>query len=1060
MRLALLTRHVPRAECCVVASIAFSLSTFNPAAKAQNHVGAAITNIAQLRQLASENPSQSYTLQLEGNVWWARPAQGRLVLQDASDAAELEMDLLGQPVAPKQRVRIEGDGTIIKTGGRYRLGAMGAVVDNDGIHSMVERSGAVYLRAGLQPLRVDWFNGTDKYGLQIDYEGPGLRRGPISESMLRRPQVDVETGRTNLVNGLDLRAYEGNWETLPDFDKLNPIHFGTSSNFSLQAINQYEHTGLRFTGFLDIARDGLYAFHVTSDDGSMLFVGRPTIRVKICGPGVIPEASPLRIGQPLAEANACMWAELQGKVISVRADDGSGIELKLDAGGSTLKVEVVDATGLSPAWLTGRTIRAKGCCQTGHTSDGYAIPSVLLTTGAADIQDLGDSAESGRLTDSHSAQATLTTAQEVHTLKRSEALKGYPARIRGVVTCILPEHQAFTIQDQTSGLYVVDASTSLSVPAQVGEFLEVEGVTDPGLFAPLVTARSVRSLGLGHLPEPIKATWDQLLNGSLDAQYAEVEGIVLGVETNTVTLRTRAGSIKAELRLMGLDEAKGLKAYLNSLVRIRGCLFASWDYVTHHVKVGEIRLYSAEIAVEQPAPVDVFASPKKSAEDLLLFDPLATGFQRVRVSGQIVHARGPEYFMMDGNRGLRFTTAANRGLEPGALVDVVGFPELSGVSPRLGDAVVRRTGRNSLPEPKKLNSDDLLWPEHDATRVRLEGVLISSTPEQAERVLELQSGLRTFLARLRVAGHEKAPSMAVGSRVELIGTYAAEGGRRAGGREVLSFQLLLNSPADIRILSRPPWWTFRKLSIMAATLGCVLVLSVLWLTQLHRRVEERTGQLERQIRERELIERQRALEQERTRVAQDLHDELGSGLTEITMLAARAATSATAAEKRVAYVEQAGNKARELVGALDEIVWAMNPRHDSLGSLVSYLCLYAERFLGLANIAWRLNGSTSPPEQILDGRLRHQLFLAFKESLTNVVRHSNATEVTLSIKVDGGRLCLSVADNGCGLSTKLTPEANDGLANMRARIEKLAGSLEVSSGPGGGTAVQMCVPCP
>src|SRR5262245_38458109 len=100
MRLALLTRHVPRVQCCVVAFTVFSL----PVAWAQNHAGSAVTNIAQLRQLASENPSQSYTLQLEGNVWWARPARGRLVLQDASDAAELEIDWVGPQVAAKQRV--------------------------------------------------------------------------------------------------------------------------------------------------------------------------------------------------------------------------------------------------------------------------------------------------------------------------------------------------------------------------------------------------------------------------------------------------------------------------------------------------------------------------------------------------------------------------------------------------------------------------------------------------------------------------------------------------------------------------------------------------------------------------------------------------------------------------------------------------------------------------------------------------------------------------------------------------------------------------------------------
>ncbi|HEY3913921.1 MAG TPA: histidine kinase dimerization/phosphoacceptor domain-containing protein [Verrucomicrobiae bacterium] len=93
------------------------------------------------------------------------------------------------------------------------------------------------------------------------------------------------------------------------------------------------------------------------------------------------------------------------------------------------------------------------------------------------------------------------------------------------------------------------------------------------------------------------------------------------------------------------------------------------------------------------------------------------------------------------------------------------------------------------------------------------------------------------------------------------------------------------------------------------------------------------------------------MEQERARIAQDLHDELGSGFTEITMLSARAKSTT-----RDGYLDQMADKARQMVTALDEIVWAMNPTHDSLASMISYFWLYAERFLGLANIAWRLDG--------------------------------------------------------------------------------------------------------
>jgi signal transduction histidine kinase len=200
------------------------------------------------------------------------------------------------------------------------------------------------------------------------------------------------------------------------------------------------------------------------------------------------------------------------------------------------------------------------------------------------------------------------------------------------------------------------------------------------------------------------------------------------------------------------------------------------------------------------------------------------------------------------------------------------------------------------------------------------------------------------------------------------------------------------------------------------------------------------------------------MEQERARIAQDLHDELGSGITEISMLAARAKSSSPPADKNHRYLEQVGDRARDMVTALDEIVWAMNPRYDSLASLVSYFCLYADRFLGLAGIALRLDGPSGSADYSVDSRLRHQLFLAFKESLTNVVRHSGATEVHLGIQVEHGQVRLSIADNGRGLSSDAPTEDMDGVANMRARVERLGGRFEVASEPGGGTLVRFHIP--
>jgi signal transduction histidine kinase len=250
----------------------------------------------------------------------------------------------------------------------------------------------------------------------------------------------------------------------------------------------------------------------------------------------------------------------------------------------------------------------------------------------------------------------------------------------------------------------------------------------------------------------------------------------------------------------------------------------------------------------------------------------------------------------------------------------------------------------------------------------------------------------------------------------------------------------------------------KRLLVITGGLACILAAAFLWITLLHRQVDQRSAELAAQTQQRQTVEHQRAMEQERTRIAQDLHDELGSGITEISMLVSRAKLGNASDEKRHQYLELVREKARETVTVLDEIVWAMNPRHDSLASLVSYLSIYADRFLGLANIAWRLDNTAGTANPMVDSRSRHQLFLAFKEALTNVVRHAGASEVLLSVRANNGELWLNVTDNGRGFPAAAPSEAMDGIANMRTRIEKLGGKFEITGDPNHGTTVRFSVP--
>ncbi|HTQ51673.1 MAG TPA: PA14 domain-containing protein, partial [Candidatus Acidoferrales bacterium] len=860
-----------------------------------------VTNVVQLSQLSSQNPGTAYLISLGGKILWANSAEGKFVLREKSGAEELEMDLQGQLLQPGELIRLEGKTTIATRGAGFQLGTMGPVVDDDGTHTMTEKSGAVYLTAGRHPLCVDWFNGLYDYGLKIDYDGPALPRQRIPDSALFRAQTNSDN-TIDFVPGLNYACYPATGEVLPDFNQLTALKTGVVSNFDLSVLVQTNNIGLEFNGYLQVPQDGLYTFYLTSDDGSRMFIGEPSPALRMIGQAELPKPRTEIIGQVLSEGENYQRVEIEGNITFV-SEARNEWEMELSSETGRLRLQVADASGLSAADLLNSRVQVTGIIQNTYEADGEKAGGVLLVSGAQDIKILTTHEAMGNNTNAAPGElSTLTTASQVHELSREEAQRGYPVKIQGVVTCVLPERQAFIVQDATRGIYVVDSSESRSVPPKIGEFLEIGGKTDPSLFAPIVIASAVKDLGMGYMPPPIQPTWDRLMNGSLDAQYVELQGVVTTIDTNGVTLFTGDGRLKVGLRIAGMD-TPGLAHYEDAVIRVRGCLLASWDYVTHMVTMGDIRLYGAEISVEQPAPANMFSLPSKTISELLQFNPQASVFQRVKVSGVIIYAQPPEYYLMDGKNGLQFVLKKPiPGLGPGDSVDVVGFPALNGLSPVLQEAVARKAGQTQLPPAEKLPPENLIRADCDSTRVTIDGLLEGVRETPAGQILEMQSGGRTFAARLNTSD-DFVRSLAAGSRLELTGVYLGEGGNRALGQDMTSFLLLLNSPADIKVLAQPPWWTLKRLLVITGVLVCVLAAAVLWITQLHRQVEQRTAELGAQIQQRQTVEHQRAMEQERTRIAQDLHDELGSGVTEISMLAARAKFATIPNEKRTQYLE-------------------------------------------------------------------------------------------------------------------------------------------------------------
>jgi signal transduction histidine kinase len=532
-----------------------------------------------------------------------------------------------------------------------------------------------------------------------------------------------------------------------------------------------------------------------------------------------------------------------------------------------------------------------------------------------------------------------------------------------------------------------------------------------------------------------------------------LHGPVTEVQSNIVTLLLPEGRL--EVQMDGHFEPE-LKSFLRTVARIRGVLYAVWNAQTREVRAGSVLLRNATIVVETAAPADPFDVVQKTPRELLLFDAQATAFRRVKVRGQIIYADANQIFLEEDGAGLRLLPAGNAPMHSGDLVEAVGYPDVRRTAVLLREVMLRQTGKAALSAARKIAEADLTSEGLDSTRVRIEGKLLGWHAEQGAPVLEMQTGAHLYLARF-APGSARQLSLRPGSRLALSGVYVGKGRNPYASAGEEGFELLLNSPADVLVLSQPSWWTLQRLLILVGILVGILMVTAIWITQLRRLVEQRTVQLQHATRERERAERQRALEAERSRIARDLHDDLGSSLTEISVLASSGQRPPSGETGPARLLQTIAGKARSLIAALDVIVWAVDPEDNSLQSLADYLSGFTGEYFSHANISCRLKVPVSFPSITLDGRIRHELFMSVKEANNNVVRHAEATEVEFQMSVVDNVLNIVIADNGKGFDPARERQGH-GLENLSGRLQKLGGRFLVESRVGGGTAVKIYLP--
>lgn len=243
---------------------------------------------------------------------------------------------------------------------------------------------------------------------------------------------------------------------------------------------------------------------------------------------------------------------------------------------------------------------------------------------------------------------------------------------------------------------------------------------------------------------------------------------------------------------------------------------------------------------------------------------------------------------------------------------------------------------------------------------------------------------------------------------------------------------------------KPHFWQ-RKLFI-GLTMGGLL-LAVATGVRLSERRRAR-----RQIRR---LEQESAVATERARIARDIHDELGASLTKIHKLAEMMDQHSEMQDNTNTFSKTISNTARDTIQAMDEIVWAVNPKNDTLKEMADYLVFYSEDFLRPSGISCCLDVPLNLPGIPVSAEVRHNLFMAVKEALNNAVKHAAAHQIKFRLDYTTNRLTVEIADNGRGFRFDEITAVGNGLENMRKRMSAIGGELTIQSEPGQGTTVKL-----
>jgi signal transduction histidine kinase len=693
-------------------------------------------------------------------------------------------------------------------------------------------------------------------------------------------------------------------------------------------------------------------------------------------------------------------------------------------------------------------------------------------------------------------QAPLARIADIRGLPPESAAKRLKVRLRGIVTWAREDQMAFTVQDDSAGIWV-----NMSMARELKEWLgddrviarlrpghevELTGVTDRGGYAPQICPSSVRLAGEASLPlarmmEPVR-----FFSGAEDCQRMQVRGILQGYHSTEdkrsfiLLMNANPGRFMVDIPQVALPDPEAL---VDDVILLRGVLISRFntrgEMLMPHLLVNSAK----DVEIITPSASDPFDAPKVPLSSIAQFNPEKQPAHRLRVEGTVTYVQKSVVYLQNDTTAIRVTLrASGEQLTLGDRVEAAGFLDDTRKVFGLTEAVIRRIGSGDVPAPATITP-------HEILRINLES---ASRLEAVAKPGDFDGRLISFQARLvdsqfaTSKGHrilldtESSRIMAVlddddahaldtlqsGSIVWVTGIVqldhilVSSPDYRFVPAEV---SLLLRSRDDLVVLQPPPWWTLGRVLIILAGVVLTLVATFVWIWLLRRRVAAQSVQLaaEMRVRRDAVVEFESSM-RERNRLAANLHDTLLQTLGGIGFqlnaceVVARREGGGSLDQLRVAR-----NMVNHAVAELRGSVWELRGlplRDKSLQEALSYLVAHVGQGHPVA-ITLRTEGTLEQVPEFIAGNL----IMIVQEALKNALRHARPRTIEVVVEADaaGKTLYASVHDDGFAFDpavAKGAAEGHFGLAVMKDRAERLGGTLRIESEPGRGTTVYAQIP--